>query len=277
MNPLDWTAGPFLSFYLFLMAGAAATIFWLRRRIGPPENHGAENVLNILEMAYMASGLRRAADTVLVGFLSSGAAELDSKARKLKIDAATVSLPPEIAPFRMATRAVTRKEFRETILPQLEKIRARLVQRGLAPTPKQIKRLQSFVILFAVALIALGVAKTHLGEIRHHPTGILKFLAGTIVCGTATLLAKPPRRTLTGTRALENARLRYAMAIRAPRNPEMALAFAVAGAVVLWGTPFQAFGQIVDFNLGGSTGGGGGGCDGGGDGGGGGCGGSGGH
>jgi uncharacterized protein (TIGR04222 family) len=281
MNPLDWTAGPFLNFYLFLMVGAAATIFWLRRRIGPPENHAAENALNMLEMAYMAGGLSRAADTVLVGFLSSGAANLDPKTRKLTIDAATVRLPPEIEQFRTTTGAITRKEFRDAILPQLEAIRARLVQRGLVPTPEQIRRLQSFVILVAVAVVAVGVAKIHLGESRHHPTGILKFLVITVVVAAAALLAKPPRRTLIGTTALENACLRYARAIRAPRIPEAALAFAAAGAIVLWGTPFQAFGQIVSFTLGGSTGGGGcgggSGCGGGGGGGGGGCGGCGGH
>ena len=70
-NPFDWTAGPFLTFYVSMAAIVFLLGYCLRMRIGP----GADAVrkLNALELAYLAGGPRRVGDAALLSLMSENA------------------------------------------------------------------------------------------------------------------------------------------------------------------------------------------------------------
>jgi uncharacterized protein (TIGR04222 family) len=94
MNPLDWTAQPFLTLYLCLMLLAAAVVLlvqeWVCRASAPAGRSSPEPgmpALDTIEMAYLAAGRARAADTVLLGLLTAGAATLDPGKSCFVIDA----------------------------------------------------------------------------------------------------------------------------------------------------------------------------------------------
>ncbi len=274
MNPLDWTAGPFLQFYILLSIGVVLVVLLLRRVAKGVADPWATGELNFLELAYLSGGFRRMADTVMVALMSTGAATYTAKGSVLAIDPTDAKLPRELEPLReQLTGVTTRADFARALRPWLEKTQAHLVGRGLALHPDRLRRLR----LASLALIAipfmLGSAKMVVGLDRQRPIGFLVVLT-VILLFVGLRLLRAPRSTAAGDKALEDSRLRYARLSRAPMNAEMSLAFAIAGAAVLIGTPYSAFAQTAQSS--GCGGGGGGGC-GGGSGGGGGCGGCGGH
>lgn len=72
MNPLNWTAQPFLTFYLQVATLALVLIAVLRWRIGRGRTGDAAG-LDVVQIAWLAGGPKRAADTALVGLLEYGA------------------------------------------------------------------------------------------------------------------------------------------------------------------------------------------------------------
>src|SRR5262249_6313707 len=135
MNPLNWTAGPFLTLYVstaFLIGFAA----WLiRRRIG--ESARSHPILTAPELAYLADGEQRVADAVITGLLTSNAATLSSDGRTIDIDGAKLGMEPGLSPFAHAglSGEMKRREFQQKIRPGVEYIRKKLEQLGLCPDP----------------------------------------------------------------------------------------------------------------------------------------------
>jgi uncharacterized protein (TIGR04222 family) len=73
-NPLDWTAGPFLTLYVSLAAIVFLLGFRLRSMIGPPAH--ATRQLSVLELAYLAGGARRLGDAALLSLMSGSGATI---------------------------------------------------------------------------------------------------------------------------------------------------------------------------------------------------------
>jgi len=277
MNPLDWTAVPFLRFYILLSVGVVLVILLLRRVAKGSSDPLATGELNLLELAYLSGGFPRMADTVVIALMSAGAASYDAKGKLLTIDATGTKLPRELEPLRDHLPGITtRANFAWSLQLWLEKTRDHLVHRQLVLHPDRLRLLRwGSLALIAIPLL-LGVAKIHVGLDRDRPVGFLVILTIILLVVGLRLVLSAPRSTAAGDKALADTRLRYARLSRAPMNAEMSLAFAIAGAAVLAGTPYSAFGQAAQ-SSGGCSGGGscGGGGGGGGDGGG--CGGCGGH
>jgi uncharacterized protein (TIGR04222 family) len=275
MNPLDWTAIPFLRFYIVLSISAVLIILVLKRMAKGSADPLATSELNFLELAYLSGGFQRMADTVTVALMTAGAATYTAKGRVLSIDPTDAKLPRELEPLREhLTGVTTRADFTRALRPWLEKTRAHLVQRGLALHPDRLRLVSSISLVLIAIPVMLGLAKMGVGLDRHRPIGFLAILTIILLFVGLRLTLRAPRSTAAGDKALEDSRLRYARLSRAPLNNEMSLAFAIAGAAVLVGTPYSAFGQTAQSSGGGGSCGGGSGCGGGG---GGGCGGCGGH
>jgi len=273
LNPLDWTAGPFLTLYIALAAACVLAAAIARRNsAGSDTSSPGGTVSDPVELAWLSGGRRRAADTVLVAFLESGAA-IQQRRGRLAIDPARLRFLGEFFRFaRLTDAAVSVSSFRRLIQPGLDEVRDALASRGLAPSREQTLRLtRTTCMIFAMPLV-LGLMKCMVGVERGRPIGFLITLllfTGAVAFGLAS---RPPFRTRAGWEAVKKARQGQARAARAPEDSEMVLAFALSGAAVLAGRPYA---PLLQSN--GGTGCGGSGCSGGdGGGGGGGCGGCGG-
>ena len=71
-NPFDWTAGPFLGFYLAIAAVVFMLGFNFRSMLGEPAQ--ATRELSVLELAYLAGGARRLGDAALLSLAAGGGA-----------------------------------------------------------------------------------------------------------------------------------------------------------------------------------------------------------
>lgn len=282
LNPLDWTAEPFLVLYVTLVA--AAFIFAivqdrrLRRGGGPPPARD----LDLLELAWLTGGEERAASTVMLALLNSGAARLRSPvvfgglrgAPQLDVDDRSVVLPAAFEPFRGAVRgAVTLEQGIALLAPRLEPTRRMLVRLGLIPSEETRAQMRRLVVFVFGTVVALGLAKVGVGHSRDKPVGFLILLIVlTLAVGVSFYIAQAhPRRTASGDAALERTRQRHARAASSPHGSELLFAYALTGPAVLAGTHLAEFqrlqrksGNGPDSSCG-CSGDGGGGCGGGGD------------
>lgn len=270
LNPLNWSAGPFLALQIPLTVLVLIGIALARRSLGrPPGKNNAPEAgeLNMLELAYLSRGRQHVADTILVGFLAAGAAVMNvlgkSKSPEIRVDARSARLPPPLERFRSAVFGlVTRKQFRDAIAPQADDLRRDLVARGLAPSLSDIANYRRLVFMLVAIPLMIGGLKIWVGLDRGRPVGFLIFLVVVTAMLAIGAISNAPFSTRAGLAAVRKSRQQHARAARAPLGPEIALAFALTGAAVLTGTPYAAFGKQVSDS--------GGGCGGGGDGGGGG-------
>ncbi len=103
--------------------------------------------------------------------------------------------------------------------------------------------LVSFCLILCPA--SFGMAKTLVGASCGRPVGILCAMVFLTVVFGAWSVVRQPYRTRVGGAALKRAKSAIARAARAPLEAEISLAFAVSGAVVLAGTPCQAFRKLM--------------------------------
>jgi uncharacterized protein (TIGR04222 family) len=269
-NPFNWTAAPFLSFYLCFAAIVFSLGYYLRSKIGPAAE--ATHRLSELELAYLGGGARRVGDVMLLGLTSGSGAVLDPKSHKISVtDQALLAALIDRPPLLTFKPAMTRREFQTAVEPIVEHLRAGLRKLGYCPTGRQVVSFWKSFLPFGVLLLAFGIIKAVVGAERGHPVGFLVILLILTVIG-GIVLAVPPTRTRAGNDALQSYQASHQRASRAPLESELLLAVALSGAIVLSGTAFAPiYAASRSMIIGGDGSGGGGGCSGGG--GGGGCGG----
>jgi uncharacterized protein (TIGR04222 family) len=260
INPLDWTAEPFLSLYGTLAGLACLICFFLRERIGRAETLPAR--LDALQLAYLTGGPQRVADVVALGFMAANA-QTAGRVNSPASFGAPLELSPELRPFRncLAAGDPVSTAFRRAAVAQASGLSDKLESMGLAPTSAEMSsyRIRAAAILFVP--LALGIAKAFVGASRDKPIGILIVLL--IATGVlAVFLLRPEWSTPAGRQALEKARMNGTRAARAPLNHELMLAVALTGTVVLTGTAYAQLHEARQSSSGGD--GGGGGCGGGG-------------
>jgi uncharacterized protein (TIGR04222 family) len=261
MNPLDWTAGPFLGLYIAVAVAAWAFALFLRLRIG--KIAGKAPSFTLAELAYLAGGDQRVGDAAIVGLLTAKAATLSKDGRTVDLDGEKIRTSPDLAPFAGLGLAgvMKRKAFQRQLRPAVEAIRVKLERLGLCLDFSQLMAYRLKVItLFALPLL-LGAAKVQVGLERHKPVGILgMLLIVTAIIALVHLFS--PRLTRAGRAALAAEKTRNARAARAPLENELLLAVALTGLVVLSGTPYGALYAASKASGGDGGGDGGGGCGG---------------
>lgn len=140
MNPLDWTAGPFLCLYFLIADAVLILLFNERNRLVPTTPFTAADELNTLLLAHLYGGPRHAANAALVGLVEAGAALPDRRSRKVRLDR-FVLLPPELQPFgTIRNRDVTRDEFQSEFKPLFDHIEKKLIRRRLFPDTNEVAR-----------------------------------------------------------------------------------------------------------------------------------------
>jgi uncharacterized protein (TIGR04222 family) len=268
MNPLDWTAGPFLTFYLAVALSALWICMRFRSSIG---SHAVNPVpLSAVQIAYMTGGKGRAGDVILVQLAEANEISVGAKG-KITLDPRTVS---RFDPNQklIDDRPITRGRFQALVNPYIEDLKRTLIQAGLAPDAGQVRDYRARVFLIILIPLMLGLAKIQVGISRGKPVGYLTALV-IVTAFLGLLLLIKPRLTAAGNAVLADEKEHNSRLARAPVPGEFPMAVALTGLAVLAGTelaPIQDAARAANW----AGDGGGGGCGGGGDGGGG-CGGGG--
>jgi len=266
MNPLNWTAGPFLLFYIFFTSTILLIIFWWRTHLGGGNRDGTLSGLDPLAIAYLAGGQSRAADTALAGLFEAGFLRTKRRGKQFYIkDQARI--PAILAPYAgTLTGDGKRAQFHRQVRRANRLLHAELARRGLVPTDNTVLTFQLFASALLALPLMLGLAKIIIGAARGHPVGFLAMLVlVTIFLGI--LLLQSPLRTAAGSHALTSFKRANARAARAPRGEELLLAVALTGPIVLAGLDYYDVFRSGTSGSGGQSGcggGGGGGCGGGG-------------
>ena len=260
MNPLDWTAGPFLALYV-LVAGAALLWIYNSGNNLAPRAGGDAAELDPVQLGYLAGGPERAMDTALVGLFQAGAAVLEKGV--VRFDT-SVPVPPAFAQFRHASG--NRANCHAAFEGRCERIRVELARRGLVPDDDRLRSFRRGAWCILAAPLTLGMAKAVVGANRDKPIGILLVLMLlTALLGSVAVMRRPSR-SAAGSAALARIRLEQSRAARAPRPAEVALAFALTGtAEVIADDQYRAFLRRTGGDGGGDSGSGsdgGGGCGG---------------
>jgi uncharacterized protein (TIGR04222 family) len=274
MSPFDLTGGPFLQLYgvlLILTIIAGLTIpRWLR-----PEGRTPRRI-DTDDLAYLAGGGMRLAETVAARLLSTNRLAMDGKSRftpsqfvgGTPVERSVLALPAEASWGRVAV----------AIGKHAGAARARLIDSDLLMSSGEALQMRFFQTLPYFLLLGFGYTKLLIGEARGRPVGFLiLFLVLTAIFALVRFIALD-RKTRAAKAALAEARARSDRLRRAPASGETDLGVALFGTVVLVGSDWGGFHQMrtasssSDGGSSGGDGGGGGGCGGGGGGGCGGCG-----
>lgn len=173
LNPLDWTAEPFLTLYVALVAAAFIFALVQDRRLRRDDGRSPpEREFDLLEMAWLAGGRERAASTVILGFLDAGAARLRPPVAfgglrgvpQLAFDDSRAVLPPPFGPFRGTLRGeMTLARGISLLAPRLEPTRTALARLGLIPSEATAGQMRRLVLFVFGSVVSLGIAKVTVG------------------------------------------------------------------------------------------------------------------
>ncbi|GAB6845413.1 uncharacterized protein (TIGR04222 family) [Methylorubrum rhodinum] len=264
LNPIDWPGPEFLALYLCLALGGLVLAFLLCDRLRDAGDGAADDDLDLLEVAWLAGGKGRAAETVVAGLIEAGEARLAPRrmffdGSEITVEPGTGPLPDFLAPFRgLVHGSVSYGTLQRAVRERLPPLRAGLERRGLVPDSARRARILRTVPMVLGPVILFGIAKALVGAARDRPVGFLLFLIlATIVLG-GLVIAGVPDRTERGDAALARCRARFRRAAEAPRAEEVLFAFAVGGAAALAGTHLDAYGRMLRAHGGGGDAGGGG-------------------
>jgi uncharacterized protein (TIGR04222 family) len=236
LNPIDWTAGPFLTLYVALAIIVFAFGFTLKSKIGP----AAETAVRLreLELAFLAGGARRVGDAVLLALISNNAATIETKKHKITVsDQRPLARLMEHPPLLDVQPDMTRHQFQTAVKPLVERVQSKLQTLGYYPTGEQLMSFRMTVLLPVALLLVFGMIKVDVGSARHHPVGILVmllFFTGFL----GIVLATRPARTRAGREVLQSYKETHARPARAPLEDELIFAVALTGPAVLSGTPY---------------------------------------
>lgn len=260
LNPLDWTAGPFLALFVALacasLAAALKASSWLRKRA--PRVEGRSR-LTPAELGMLAGGPARAADVFILEKIAAGRIVFEERVRRL----GPLSSRSDV--LTLGGQDVTRAWLAADKADEIACLRSGLVYEGLILPDARRRSIHRATVVLMSPVLLLGLAKLAVGIERDKPVGILLVLL--VVTATAALVIAASRSHLSeaGYALIEGYKVTHARALRAPRPEEIIEAFAVAGASALVGTALETYGVLLKAADGGgcgSGGDGGGGCGG---------------
>lgn len=289
MNPLDWKGPEFLALYLPLLLGGFIAVVMLRWRMRTPDGDPLRDSPRLDVDTYELALLQHDSgpvDAAVASLLHRGDLALeDGKPR-------AVRHPLEADPFERAVYGAVRQgaatltQVRDMLRAEHERLRERLVRKGLLLDEGTRTQAWLVPVLVYGLILALGFTKLYLGFTRHKPSTFLFLALCPATLCAFFLLVMRPRNSRLGDKTLaalkqQHAALRTAVssegAGKLVGSRDLALAVGLFGVTVL---STAAFADLRNYLAPPSSDGGGGGDgDGGGDGGscgGGGCGGCGG-
>lgn len=281
-NPLDFTGGQFLAFYLLL----SIIVFFLASRLRnylrlPDNNLGQRPSLNTYETAYLAGGKDRVVDTAIATLFQKESITTESGKRTLTLKESKENfsdpVEQEVAKAIALDGKIERVRSLVSSTIVIERIGDRLRQLGLLVTENQSRKAQTYPAILFACLLGLGFAKIVVGISRGKPVSFLIVMCFIIAIIGLCFWKIPVERSRYGDRIFQDLHTRIHLTIVSHTDPQLPLAFALLGIAILPNEMFADLKQVFTPVSSSSDGGGGsdgGGCGGGGCGGGcGGCGG----
>jgi uncharacterized protein (TIGR04222 family) len=265
MNPLNWSAGPFLLLYFALLVATLWLLSCWSRRIGPAGIQVSLEGLDPVQLAYVAHGAVRAVDTLLVGLFEAGTV-FPNKGGAPLTRSPGATLPGWAKPYADESElgGMRRAHLQKRLRSRGGAVYRELAERGLLPCEDAIFSFRMSALAVLALTVSLGLAKIILGSHRGHPIGFLCFLVLVMVIGGLRIMFQAPYRSTAGSAALAQFKQAHARALRAPVADELLTAFAITGAAVLAGKNYQSYFISAGGSGGSGCSGGGGGCGGGG-------------
>ena len=228
LGVLDWTAGPFIAFYM-----AASALSLVAAHVLPPLLTPASPAtprrtpLTPVELALLAGGRQRAADVLTLEAVVAGDATLEGS--RIAVDG------------KMLSRSDLLRDLSDTI----DGIQSRLAEQSLAVSPHGQRVVTTTTFGAVLPVLALGVAKVAVGVARDKDVGLLVFLIVlTAVFAVVIAFARTPG-SRAGRSTLSDFKQDNTRIMRAPRPQEVLTAFACVGAAALWGTTLEPYGALM--------------------------------
>jgi len=232
LGPFDLPGPAFLQLYVLLLVLALIIGFMIPWWLRPEGNDG--HLTNPDELAYLAGGSDRFAETVTTRMLTSGAIVFDGTSKF------ALASGPAVTPAERSVLALGGspgwRQVRSALDAQAGSVEQRLVDAGLLMARGTGWQLRFWQTLPYLLLLAFGTIKLQIGMARDKPVGFLTaLLIGTVVFAMFRFVGLD-RLTRGGRRVLAKARETSERLKRAPTNDEAALGVALFGTAILAGS-----------------------------------------
>lgn len=267
LGPFDLHGPEFLTLYCELALIALIAALVIPHYLRPDGQRGRRP--DDAEIALLAGGRDRFAETVTVGLLAAGAATVQSGGKLAIRDPRGGKTTAERRVAALASPA-SWQDIHRALAGPAEAAERQLEVKGLWMDRRAAGQLRPIQTAPLVLLFLFGMAKWIIGTLRDRPVGILTALLVITAIIAIVRYALVDRRTRAGKAALADARLDAERLRRAAPTDETPLAVALFGTTVLMGSWLSDFHRMRAAASGGDTGsssgcsGGGGGCGGGG-------------
>ncbi len=245
-NPLDFNGSEFLRFYLLVASAVILFAYVLRWYLRKPANHSSQESVSLdtYETAYLAGGKDRAIDVAIASLVQRGHLTLQPGQRTLL---SNTPLPKNSHALELVVEQAVKtygKPLSAAVTAATDVISKRLQSFGLLMTERQAQAAQHLPAIPIFALLLLGISKILVGISRGKPVGFLVVLCFiTAIIGCCFFRVPVQQRSRYGDRILAKLRTQHANLRRAKASdnlevePQLALAFALFGAVILKGSP----------------------------------------
>jgi uncharacterized protein (TIGR04222 family) len=235
INPLSWPATAFLSFYcigaLLLWVGSRV---WLRHLMRSLPAVPVNEPLLPLDVAFLAGGARRVAETCITDALVNGVLQFDPSSRRLiRGGTRNVDTHSELADATANGQGLDRDAAFRVAAPAAERVRRKLEQLGYCLEPSQTKEITTRTAWLLQLWLILGVLKIAVGIMGDMPVGLLIVVCVLIGLAVANRRGTSLILSVSGEQALAQVRKRHQRLQRAPQNHELALAVALVGMSIL--------------------------------------------
>ncbi len=240
LGVFDWTGGPFLLLYITLLAIVVLLGVIIPARMRPEGRR--RPVTDPEQLAYLAGGSTRLADTVTARLLAAKALVVGDKG-KLDILSRNAATAAETGILALSA-PLDWARIERAVRPEATRIHSDLERAGLMLDRGERVNLRYWALLPYAMLLMFGATKLAIGVERDRPVGFL--IALLVVTAILALIRAGTiaRLTRAGTEALVTARKNADRIRRAPRSAEAGLAVALFGTAVLAGSELDAFHKL---------------------------------
>jgi uncharacterized protein (TIGR04222 family) len=240
-NPFDLDGPAFLELYASLIPPTLVVALLLPIFLRP--EGGGRRVLGADELAYLAGGRDRFADSVMAGLIARGALKIAPRGRFTMNRTVSGASAAERALLGLPDGSRLRVllgALRTAVVP----VERRLIDAGMLMDDRERLRMRLVQTLPLLLLIGFGAIKWMVGQARGKPTGFLTaLLLLTAVLALIRFFAIH-RRTRSGKATLDAAQAGSDRLRLAVTPGEAGMAVALFGTVVLAGSPWAEYHRL---------------------------------
>ncbi|MBE5316557.1 MAG: TIGR04222 domain-containing membrane protein [Xanthomonadales bacterium] len=243
-GPLDWRGPDFLWLYLLLLAACLLLSTGLRlwhRRQRDATRSFAPGEPSPWQLAYLRGGPKAVVDAAAAQLHEEGFLGWDDAGRRFLLLRREDPEDPLLRGVLPTLCGRSSRWGRAEQAGAVQQLHDALVRQGGWHALQDAQRIAAQSALPLWLLAGLGVAKTAIGVLRDRPVALLVFFVVATVVAALLFQFRRPGVTRAGRQLLKAQKARHALALRAPRRGQLALAVALAGTGVLAGTELAGY------------------------------------